>query len=75
MSVIRPQHQGSRRNSLNSVKIDHVMVHSHRIQRIQRIQRMLTSLRQFDVIHGNMSHFKPSKDALRDKVMYNTRAT
>jgi len=54
MSVTRLWDQ-SGRNLLNTVRMVHARVHSH------RIQQMLTSLRKFDVIHGNTSHFKPSQ--------------
>ena len=54
MSVINLKDQGKARNASNSVRMDHFMVHSHRISQL---------LRQFDVIHWNMSHFK---DTLRD---------
>ena len=50
-STIEPSQWGK---SLNYVRMDHIMVHSY------IIQRTLTSLRQFDVIHGNISFFKPT---------------
>ena len=40
-----------------------------------RVQLMLTLLRHFDVIYGNISHFKPSQRCLTwFKVVYNIRA-
>ena len=59
------------RISLNSVRMDLVMVHSY----ILTFNKYWTSLRPFHVIHGNMICFKLSQRYVTwYKVMYNTRA-